>query len=221
MPEKFATLRICVRIVLIIACALSIAVIFTAVAYVFIKYQIDPLYARFIIFAAAAGSVMLVLSSLAIVYLVRLFVDVEAEMDTMVKLGGQLRGHLQGIYNSLKKIESAGVGKRKVVDTKELLALAEESVRPYELSEAQAARKSVLLDLKNAISDKRWQQALDSACLFVGRYPETEEAQGLLSLISKLKLKLGRCPQCDTVVAETQIRCPNCGYEFEEAKEPI
>jgi len=221
MREKFAALRMYVKIVLAIACTLGISAIAAALVYVLNRYEMEDVYKRLIVLGGVASAGLLLFGALVVTQAVRLMIELESEIETLVKVGGQMRGNLQGVFNSLKKIETAGVGKRKPVDTKELLALAEESIRPYELGEAQAQRKGLLVEIKNAISDKKWQAALDSSCLFVGKYPETEEAQGLLSLISKLKLKLGRCPQCDTSVSENQIRCPNCGYEFEEAKEPI
>ncbi len=209
------------KVVLAIACTLGISAITAALVYVLNRYMMDDAYKNLIVLGGVATAALLVFGALVVVQALQLMMELEGEVETLVKVSGQMRGNLQGMFNSLKKIETAGVGKRKPVDTKELLALAEENIRPYELDEAQAQRKALLLEIKNAIADKKWQAALDSCCLFVGKYPETEEAQGLLPLISKLKLKLGRCPQCDIKVSENQIRCPNCGYEFEEAKEPI
>jgi hypothetical protein len=118
----------------------------------------------------------------------------------------------------MQKMETAGAPKRKKVDTKELFAIAEKSLKPQEMEEADDSRKRLLVKIKNDISDKKWQEALDSACLFLGRYPDTEEAQSLIGLVTKLKLRLGKCPQCDAEITESQTRCIKCGYEIDRQK---
>ena len=178
MGEKFGTLRLYLKIVLAVACTLGISAIAAALVYVLNFYEMDVVYKRLILLGGVAAAVLLVFASLAVIQAAVLLIEMEQEVGSIMKVSGQMRGTMVGVLNTLKNIEAERAGKRKPVDTKELLALAEESVRPYELDEAHAARKSLLVDIKNAVADKKWQQALDSSCLFVGKYPETEEAQG-------------------------------------------
>jgi len=228
MAQKFDSLQFNLKVMTVLAIAIGIIVVITALFVVYYpetfglkgegaKYFMQTYGKVLILFSIATALIafFLVLVAKEVILLV---IQIESDLNASVHALAQIRTVSQATHTVLQKIETFQTLKKKKVDTKELFAIAEKSLKPQEMSESEDAGKRLLVKIKNDIADKKWQEALDSACLFLGRYPDTEEAQGLIGLVSKLKLKLGKCPQCDASIEEGQTRCIRCGYEIDKQK---
>lgn len=228
MAQKFDALQFYLKVMFILAIVVGLVIFLTTLFIIYLpesfglpvslKENFFPNYGKLLILLAIAISLIIFFLVLMVKEVILLLIQIEADIDSSIHVLAQIKTSSQAMHTVMQKIETAQMPKRKKVDTKELFAIAEKSLKPEELEEGEDSKKKLLIKIKNDISDKKWQEALDSSCLFLGRYPDTEEAQGLIGLVSKLKLKLGKCPQCDANIDETQTRCIKCGYEIDQQK---